>query len=299
MPNTLIHIAIQTPASRALFPKIELPWLLLGTIIPDVPWIVQRILFSTHIADPQQIRLYCTPQASLLFCLLLSFAIASLYPKPLRLFPILAGNSLVHLLLDALQIKWGNGVHLLAPFSWQTLSFGLVWPENIAGYLLSLLGCVYLALKLQTIYSEGITFHIRPPWRWCTLCLVLYLLLPFAVMKTLESSNTNFIQTVKQDPARIGKTIELDRTYFSALDSSIKLYTGETVAAAGMLPKKSGLVSFKGEFTGLKKLNCKEFHSHNSFRDYASKLGILVILAIWSHLLLNQYFKLIPRWKTT
>ena len=57
--------------------------------------------------------------ASLAGTLLLCAAIAALTTTPRLVASVLGLNALLHLLLDATEQKWGNGVHLLAPFSWR------------------------------------------------------------------------------------------------------------------------------------------------------------------------------------
>ena len=79
MPNTLAHIGIQGLASKALFRKADLKWVYIGLIIPDVPWIAQRLIrIFPFDVDLYDLRLYFIIQASLIFCLILSFALASL-----------------------------------------------------------------------------------------------------------------------------------------------------------------------------------------------------------------------------
>jgi hypothetical protein len=291
VPNTLIHIAIQAPISRTVFPKIEIPWILAGAIIPDIPWIFQRILNAAQITDPFQIRLYFTIQASLAFCLLLSLAASVFSRKPLPLFLLLAGNCLMHLLLDSLQIKWGNGVHLLAPFSWQTTQLGLIWPEHILGYGASLLGLVYLAVKLKTIFREGLAFNLPSRWKTAIIAVLLYALLPLMFMNQLEQSNANYLRTLRDNGERNGKSVELDRSYYSKENATVTTFSGESLAVTGALPEQSGAISLKGQFVGEKKLRSMEFYAHNNYRDHASKLGLLLSLLLWLSLLLNKQYQ--------
>ncbi len=287
MPNTLIHIAIQAPISKAISPKTEIPWILAGAIIPDIPWVFQRLLLAANFADPYQIRLYFTAQASLLVSFLLCIALALFSRKPFQIFLILAANCFIHLLLDALQIKWGNGVHLLAPFSWQTFSFGIVWPESIVGYILSATGFGYLCLKLRQINAEGLKLNHTPGFTLATLCIFLYLAAPIAVMKSLESSNSNYIKILKNQHTRIGQHIELDRAYYSKEKSQIFLFSGEPLKISGILPRRSSVISLKGIFTSADAIESKDFHIHNTYRDFASKIGLSFILAIWLYLLIK------------
>lgn len=288
LPNTLIHIAVQTPLTRSLAPRVELPWVIAGVIIPDIPWILQRLMPQVDLFEPYQLRLYFTIQASLFFCLLISMAAASLAKNPLRVFCILAGNSLFHLILDAMQIKWGNGVHLLAPFSWQTTSLGLIWPEHYLGYVVSIVGILYISTKLRPIYQEGIAFRTTPPVLLISLSIAGYFLLPLTFMESLEKSDANYISTLGGKIDRTGKFVEVDRPYFTKEDSTIAIFSGEKIHIKGNLPDTSGTVSIKGKFTAAQTIESLSFHRHSKFRDYASIIGLSLSLCIWLSLLLQK-----------
>jgi hypothetical protein len=112
VPNTLAHVGFRALATRAVAPATDLKWNYLGCIVPDVPWMLQR--------------LYGIVQATLAMSLCLILAFASLATEPGRAFSIVAGNAWLHLLLDTIEIKWANGVHLLAPFDWRLTSLGVL-----------------------------------------------------------------------------------------------------------------------------------------------------------------------------
>ncbi len=44
MPNTLAHFGIQTIASKVVDRTAEIKWIAVGCIIPDIPWITQRLI---------------------------------------------------------------------------------------------------------------------------------------------------------------------------------------------------------------------------------------------------------------
>jgi hypothetical protein len=146
VPNTLVHLGIQGLGNRLVSSRIDLKWVFLGCIIPDLPWIFRRAFIALVPGiDFYDVTLYAAVQASLLFCVLLSAVFALLSAKPRVVFGILAVNALIHLLLDTIEIKWGNGVFLLAPLTWQLLSFGWVWPDSVLITILSLwIGSRYL-----------------------------------------------------------------------------------------------------------------------------------------------------------
>lgn len=290
LPNTLIHIAVQAPLSRAIFQKTEIPWILTGLLIPDIPWIFQRIFLDLGLADPYQVRLYFTAQASLLFSLLLCMCFCTFSRQPAKTFTLLAFNCLLHLLLDALQIKWGNGVHLFAPFSWQYTSFGLLWPEHTVGYLLSLAGVLYLFWKIPKIHGEGLHLHASPRWPIPIVFSLLYMLLPLLFIQQLEISNPGYTATLKDINQRAGKTIVLDRGYYSAKERSLTLFTGESVTVSGNLPETSGTISLKGTFLSNTKIFADTYHRHTDYRDFASIVGIGMTALIWLYLLFIQLY---------
>ncbi|MHC4409281.1 MAG: hypothetical protein ACYS0F_09780, partial [Planctomycetota bacterium] len=73
MPNTLGHFGLQCAASRGLFRDVDVRWILLGCVLPDVAWIVRRVV--DPMLDPYASRLYFFPMASLGMTLLLCAAV--------------------------------------------------------------------------------------------------------------------------------------------------------------------------------------------------------------------------------
>nr|MBS0019700.1 hypothetical protein [Gammaproteobacteria bacterium] len=124
MPNTIAHFGLQGAASRLLFGTVDPRWIMVGCVIPDAPWIAQRVVHAAAPGfDPYSLRLYFVAQASLLSSLVLCAACAVLTRTPRVLFFLLGFNVLAHLLLDACQTKWGNGVAIAAPISWSLWNF--------------------------------------------------------------------------------------------------------------------------------------------------------------------------------
>ena len=267
-----------------------MPWILAGTIIPDIPWIFQRIFYNIPIIDPFHLRLYTTVQTSLLFCLLFSWTAATFAKRPGPVFLLIGSNCLLHLILDALQIKWGNGVHLLAPFSWQTMDLGIIWPEHYVGYILSGVGIIYLLFTWNTIRQEGLALSRSPHWKTAVICLAIYISAPLVFMEQLEKSNTNFLQVIHDAEIRTGQAIELDRVSFWAESSSVMTFTRERLSVTGAVPQQSSNISLKGRFTGTDSIHIEEFHVHNGYRSYASKVGLFLALVVWLNLLFDKRF---------
>jgi hypothetical protein len=116
VPNTLVHFAVQGAASRGLWQRLDPRWIYLGCLLPDVPWILRRLVVGFGLpVDAFDLRLYTMGLASLAGTLLLCAAVALLTAAPRLVLAVLGTGALLHLLLDATELKFGNGVHLVAP----------------------------------------------------------------------------------------------------------------------------------------------------------------------------------------
>lgn len=281
MPNTLAHIAVQATVGRALLRRGDFIWCLIGLIIPDVAWIFWRIaLMLTDNWAPYSLKLFAIVQSSLFGSLLLCAAIAVLTQKPGRVFCVLAVNSLVHLLLDATQIKWANGVILGAPFTWQSTQFNLFWPEDWFGDLLTLLGllgCLYFTWQSRHISVKGLLNFSKSTVLLAGLFLILYWATPPLLWSGAIGADNHFIQTLSQKEARPGKAIELDRVIFRKEGDWLRIHTlwgDDLVAVTPQLPTK-GTLSIRGTFIDTHQIQINEYHLHRSgWRDGASILGL-------------------------
>ncbi len=285
MPNTLCHIAIQAPLSRRLFRDADLLLIAAGCIIPDIPWVLQRVLLATGLFNPYDLRLYFLAQASLLFCLIAATAIALFSSRPLSVVVIVGGNCLLHLLLDASQIKWANGIHLLAPFSWQPLHYGMLWPEHPFWELLTVFGFFYLLLQ----WGQTVKAHRRRPIvtrkRLLAACCLfaLYAAGPLPFLHRIEMANNYFIRVLRTPANRPGKYIELDRVAFQSNGATATTFAGEKIALAGEAPRTSGLVSVRGIFVNPHLLRVIQLERNIAFRNYASILGLFMACALLAH----------------
>ena len=297
MPNTLAHIGIQGPLNSLLYKGTSPQWMLLGCMIPDIPWIAQRALQLVPGLDPYTLRLYSLNQASLFFCLFLAAALALTTTSPLRIFLLLGVNSLLHLLLDAMQIKWANGVHLLVPFSWSLLRFDWSWPEHLAYYAATLAGLLFLAWNWRKIAATDLQLARPQAGR---IILILCLLFfygagPFLFFKQALQADNHFCRTLMNQSERIGKKIELDRGVFSLETKNIRAFTGETFTLNGPLPETSGLLSVQGHFIDAGTIQVTAYHRHNRYRAQAASLGLLLIAVLWAHSLIRRHQTNIPQ----
>ncbi len=278
MPNTLAHFGIQTLISKPAFQSPDIKWIALGCLIPDLPWITQRLILPLHIVDPIDLRLYVIIQSSLFFCLILSTAIGLQVKNCSKIFFLLGFNCFLHLLLDPTQIKWANGTHLLAPFSWQLVSFGTYWPEQLPTLLLTMTGLIIFPVFAWKDRNREI-FFLLDRKRQITgfLLLVLYLLLPVYFFQGPLAADNHFAATLKKTQ-RTGCSIEIDRKPYRAREATIGTITGEQLQLIGNnLPEHDTKLSIRGTFVDNNTILIAQYHVHNPMRDIYSMLGIVML----------------------
>ncbi|MEN8190943.1 MAG: hypothetical protein ABFS19_13945 [Thermodesulfobacteriota bacterium] len=289
MPNTLVHVAVQGPVSRLVWKDTGLQWVAIGCILPDLPWIIQRVLFLLPEIDRLLLRCYVTVQASLLFCLILSAAISLFTRTPARIFCLLGANSALHLLLDATQIKWANGIHFFIPITYNSIRFDWFWPEHPLTYLLTLAGLLILLFSWRKNAARGLQLAV-PGWikgAVGTFLLAAYLLTPPLLINGLIEADYLYINTLLQAVDRPGRPVEFDRGVYHYGDKKIRIFTGEHLQLQGNLPPASGesedKISLQGTFVSPAVIEVAHYHIHNSYRDRASYLGLFLLLLLTLH----------------
>lgn len=289
MPNTIAHIGIHAFVTRSIFPWADLKWIFLGAILSDLPFVLKRgITFLGLDVDILDVRLMSVVQASLLFSLVLALVIAQFSNRVVRVFGVLALGVIMHLLLDACQIKWGNGPRLLLPADWSILNFGLFWPEQLPSHLLTLIGAIILVLAfMRPLAGQASDLRLPPLRRWGLVFAgaLVYLLGPLLLLDLAERSGAGSVQIIRQ-AERSGLSVELDRARFRTHSNGVdvELYSGRFITLDGIVDElpKSGKISIKGEFTSHNVINATEYHlNHGQFRELASVLGLGVVLAYW------------------
>jgi hypothetical protein len=287
LPNTLAHLGIQTLASRTVIPAPDPKWIYLGCVIPDLPWIARRVVaaFAPGI-DLIDLRLYAIVQSTLIVSLLLCGALALVSQSPRKIFAILSLNTLLHLLFDALQTKWGNGVHLFAPVSWETWNLGLFWPESAVTLVATVLGLGIIGWTFWRGVERPVGLCGDRPIQilGATVLLSAYVALPLALLRGAEASDTHFVRTIRNGPARAGHEIAVDRADFTRDEKGdrLRLYSGEEVAVIGRLPAQSALVSVRGRFSEPSTLVIEELHVHaGRLRDRGSYIGLALVALAW------------------
>lgn len=288
MPNLLAHIGAQGILSRSVLRRADAKWVLLGCMIPDIPWILQRGLWGLGIhADLYDLRLYAITQASLAGCLILSAACAALAAAPGRTFLILALNSFLHLLLDAMQTKWANGVHFFAPFSWELVNFGWFWPESLPSVLLTCLGLVVAGwLWWRPRGEDGPRRTVGRTRLLISAALALaYVALPFLFWQGPERADNHFVHTLREVDLRPGRPVEFDRNRCIIRDDGaiLRTFTGEELKLLGSVPDTSGTISVRARFRDSGAIEVQELHVHSDrLRDAASLVGLCIVIAFWA-----------------
>lgn len=289
MPSTLVHLGVQGVASKAAFRTADLKWVFLGLVIPDVPWILQRAVRALPVApDPYALKLYGVVQSSLAFCLLLGGALALLSASFWKTWSMLAFNSLLHLLMDALEQKGGNGVFLFAPASWRMTDWDLLPAEGWAIMLLTALG---VAAGLWGLYQQarapaGPTRPLRGG-RWLAAAsgLAAYGLLPLAFLQGPLRADAFSIRTLKDVEHRPGRAASFDRAVFLPGDGGrLRLFSGEVLRVEGLPLDRQQQVTASGVFTAPDLFHVDRWTPHTPrYRDGATGLGLAFGAAMWLH----------------
>lgn len=287
MPNTLAHIGAQGWMGRAVFKKADLPWILLGLTVPDLPWMLQRLIRGLFPGiDPYDLRAYVIVQASFFGCLLLCGAVSFIAQNTKRVFFVVSVNAFLHLLLDAAQTKWADGVHLSAPFSWEPVSFGWFWPEDWPSHAMTAAGAAFMAFSCRSLPKTSPGFRWKPVQRPLAALLFLgaYFTAPVLLQDGPYHADNHFIRTLAEKADRAGKTVEFDRNKLQSTSEGmvLKTFFGEEIRLTGNFPNAPGILSLKGRFTGAQTLEVQQFHVHTPFRDWFSYAGLAWLLFFWA-----------------
>jgi len=299
LPNTIAHFAVNGLLTRSLIKAADFKWVYLGCVIPDIPWILQRIINQVPIAlDVYDLSAYCIAQASLLLCIILCAAFAMLAKEKYKVFLILAMGSLLHLLLDAVQIKWANGVHLFAPFNWELLRFDLFWPESIWTHLLTVGGVIYLLTNFKAVINsdENVFTDSKPRIVFGVFLITVWLALPFMFMQSVYKHDNQYISTLKNVELRTDKTVQLDRNTIQAIDGRVYANAafGERIFLENIDVNSGTIISLKGKFIQPNTIYADDFHKHTRFRDYASMFGLTYVFVIWIIYIQRRMFPRFP-----
>lgn len=293
MPNTLAHAGAQGLATRTALSGMDLKWVYLGCVIPDLPWILQRAAgVIVPRIDPFALRSYVIIQASLLGCLVVSAAVALLARRVWKTFAVLGGNAVLHLGLDAMQTKWGNGVHFFAPFSWDLTNWGLFWPASTPTYVLTALGLLYVMWHWRSSLSEppGLAWPSGPRLVGILVLLGVYFLGPLFLLQEPIEADVHSLEVLHEEQGRTGRSVEIDRAgYVREQNGYFLAHFGGRVRVEKLEIPAPATVSIQGVFTDGSTVRVTDLHVHaGGIRNYASYLGLGLVVVIWVMPLINN-----------
>lgn len=286
MPNTLAHLGIQGLATRSLLRGSDLRWIAVGCVIPDLPWILQRLVraIAPDTVSPYDLRMYAVAQSSLIGCLCLAAALSLLAADPRRTARILGLNVALHLLLDGLQTKWANGVHLFAPVSWKLFNLGLFWPESVTTVALTLLGLGFMVRGLSWP-APARAWDLRAGRLAIAAGLaVAWLVAPLPLLSGPERAGNHFVDALRHGQSRAGRPVEFDRNRHLVEGEThlLQTFADERLRLTGNVPELPGTVSLRGRFLDPATVEVEDWHRHwPRFRDLASYLGLGLAAAAW------------------
>jgi hypothetical protein len=268
-----------------VWPRLDARWIYLGCLLPDLPWILRRAVVAFGLpVDAFDLRLYTMALASLAGTLLLCAALAAVTAAARLIFAVLGANALLHLLLDATELKFGNGVHLAAPFSWRMTSFDLVPGESHVYLVLAAAGALLVVWELTRPRAAivGLVWS-RPRLAASVALLVAYLLFPLPFLGAIQASDSYSVKTLREVDARAGRTVRLDRTAFHVTPAGgvVHLWTGEDVRATGEMPDREAIVSLEGTFLAPDVLRIDRLFVHKQNRDWPSYVALVLLAGLW------------------
>jgi hypothetical protein len=246
--------------------------------------------------DVLDVRLFATVQASLLFSVILAFACSRFSKRATHVFLVLAFGVLLHLLIDACQIKWGNGPRFFAPFDWTIANFGLFWPEQLPSHLMTGIGALYVIYAFAMPIKNQAQDLILPRGKSQVAFLgaiAIYAFLPFLLLDVAEEAGVGSVKLIRMEE-RSGQTITLDRARFRQDGDrmTVELYSGQFIGLEGIdesLPEY-GKLSLRGVFLEHEVIQANAFHVNDArYRELASILGLSIVAGYWIIILLGRF----------
>ena len=286
MPNTLAHLGIQAIVTRSVIRDADEKWVYVGAVLPDVGWILARLAQHGAVQlDLYDVRLYAVVQTSLFVTLLLAAGLSLLTQRWWRTFAILALNAVLHLLLDASEIKWGNGVVLFAPFNWELLNWGQFWPEQWPTQVLTVLGLAYVLATLRRAVRTplGLCWPGMPRLLLATSLIAAYFVLPWTLRAGPLAADLHFVQTLRDPPRRTDAHVEFDRERFlpDPQGGMLEYFAPPPVRVTGIQLSQPGTVSLRGRFIDPYTIVVEEYYVHRGrTRDIPTIVGLILTLGL-------------------
>jgi hypothetical protein len=284
LPSLMVHYGTTLLAGWPVRHQSVTTALLLGATWPDVPWMALRVL---DLWSPDELRiplrLYAQAFHTPLMCLWggLIFACFMQRPRPQALAFI--GAAWFHLVLDAFQTRYGNGVALLYPFSWRVYDFELFWPDGTIGLILLAMST---AVVLHAFWKGLEPLHLRrPSWLRVTALTLGYLLMPLATWHAAFDANVFNALFIYFPSALEGKEVGFERNALvSSKPPRLRTWYDHHLAL-DQVPDEArpgDVVSLRGTY-GEGQLKVRQFHIHSlDLHSTPSIVAfVMLVLAFW------------------
>ena len=130
MPGLATHVLLNSLIGKILRANRYLLFFIIGGVLPDV---LTRIPTMVLEGSYWYVVPFHTPVISIITCYLISLFFRE--PYRISIFLWLYSGTIFHFIPDALQKHLGRGYSWLFPFSWESYTFGLFWPEDSLYFL--------------------------------------------------------------------------------------------------------------------------------------------------------------------
>ncbi len=281
MPDLLTHFGATYLLSRPLPWRIDLRLLFLGALLPDLPWILSRVLKTLTPLDPINLSAYLIPFSTPLVVLLVAACIALLHQRPLTCFAILGTAGLLNIVLDCLQTRPVSGPLLLYPLSFHRYSLHWFWPEDIISYVAVGVSLVCMAFAMRRPIGPT-------PFRLRNLRLVVSLLFGICVLtvlthKPLIAQNVYNLGFASQPENWEGQWVTLEsRRVVDRNLVEVERSRGLRVQIKGDVELYPGEVVSLGGFYRDGKIYTEMVHRHRrGLRNLFSYVALLIFVAVW------------------
>jgi len=289
MPDLLSHFGAGYLVSRWSVRRSDVPLILGGSLLPDVGWIARRALHGLFSTDSIALSVWLIPWHTPWVLLLGCATLALICRTPVRAFSILYGVSWVHLLLDASQTRFGNGVLFLYPLSMRETSWHLFWPESPVNHALAIGSFILLLGLLFGLVDGPLTVGWAPsraseggqPSRRRRLFLSLIFVLAAVATVSLTRArlveeNVFNLRFVTDPSAFEGRRIALDRSLVVGdAPPRLRTFNGRQFLLTGDLDVNPGdTISLEGTYGG-GRIAVQRYHKHQEeLRSLYSLVGL-------------------------
>jgi hypothetical protein len=278
----MIHYGTTLAAGWPLRDRSITMSLLLGATWPDLPWVLLRGL---HMVVPISSSLtpsyYVQPFATPLMCLWAGVIFACCVRRPRRQAVAFVAAAWLHLLLDACQTRFGNGVAFLYPLSGKLYDFEVFWEESPVGLAMLALSVGFVAV----VAKQGVASMTwkRPPAMWVAVLLVGYFAMPVVTWSLMRGDDTFGMAFVSDPTSFEGRTVGFDRNLLAGTNPPIlRTWYGRDLRLVGVPAEAQAgdIVSVRGRYTD-GEIAVEAFHVHlRHLHDVPSMVALAVFVVI-------------------